>query len=143
VEPPKDGAGTVRIYDRRKQRPQTSREDIKNQQTDILQRCRSDTLETDARKNRSANKLDSIKRKETPRSSNNKLTKSSSAVLDNAISKKGADALNENRKSRSYNENSFKGEEDKCKRNSLHDLKKSRSDVLELKGKRHFSRENC
>ena len=78
-----------------------------------LQRCRSDTLETE-RRNRSANKLDSIKRREIQRSTNNKLSKSSSAVLDNSISRKGADATNENRKSRSYNENSIKGEDGGC-----------------------------
>ncbi|RZC37795.1 peptidyl-prolyl cis-trans isomerase G [Asbolus verrucosus] len=95
-----------------------------------LQRCRSDTLE---RKNCSANKLDPIKTRETQRSTNNKLTKSSSAVLDSSILTKTADVSNENRKSRSYNENPIKVEGVKHTRN-LHDLQKSTSDVLELKG---------
>lgn len=99
-----------------------------------LQRCRSDTLDTEARKKRFANKLDSIKTREKQRSANNKLTKSSSAVLDNLISKRGVEATNENRKLNCYNENSIIGENGKCKQIDAH-AEKSRSDMLQPKGK--------
>ncbi|XP_015840769.1 uncharacterized protein LOC660401 isoform X2 [Tribolium castaneum] len=112
---------------RQKEKPTNAKKEYKEPTDRHLQRCRSDTLETDSRKNRCANKLDSIRRRETQKSTNNKLTKSSSAALERRA--------NENRKSGSYNESSIKG-------NTLHDLRKSSSDVLELKGNPRFG-ETC
>lgn len=125
VEAKDSGVTQRRSWHSSKDTTTNVRREYKEQTDRHLQRCRSDTFESEARKNRSANKLDSIKTRETQRSTNNKLTKSSSAVLDNS-----------DRKSGKCNENSIKRENGY--QNTLHELKKSRSDVFELKGKPPF-----
>lgn len=60
----------------------------------------------------------------------NKLAKCSSEVLDGSISRKKADVRHQNRQSRGANDNSIK----ECDA-SFRELKKSKSDVLKIKGK--------